>query len=76
MSITQIHNYIVRQMKQNRMSSHNVINTWADYLSMAKGLHMDTDWRTRLSCAGPQEAAQRIGPKLPEIWDEYDDSCG
>ena len=25
------------------MSSHNVINTWADYLSMAKGLHMNTD---------------------------------
>lgn len=42
MSIPQIHNYIVRQMKQNRMGSHDVINTWADYLSMAKGLHMDT----------------------------------
>lgn len=43
MSISQIHNYIVRQMKQSRMSSHDVITTWADYLSMAKRLHMDTD---------------------------------
>lgn len=43
MSISQIHNYIARQMSKEHMSSHNVINTWADYLSMAKGLHMNTD---------------------------------
>ena len=42
MSITQIHHYIVQQMKESQMSSHSVI-TWTDYLSMAKGLHMDTD---------------------------------
>ena len=43
MSVPQIHNYITRQMSKEHMSSHNVINTWADYLSMAKGLRMNTD---------------------------------
>ena len=43
MSVPQIHNYITRQMSKEHMSSHNVINTWADYLSMAKGLRMNTE---------------------------------
>ena len=43
MSIVQIHRYILRQMSENHMDSHDVINTWADYLSMARGMHMNTD---------------------------------
>ena len=43
MSISQIHNYLARQRSTEHMSGPNVINTWADYLSMAKGLHMNTD---------------------------------
>lgn len=43
MSMVQIYNYIRRQMPRFRKNSRTVLNTWADYLSMAKRLHMDTD---------------------------------
>ena len=36
MSITQIHHYIVRQMKESQMSSHSVI-TWTDSFPWQKG---------------------------------------
>lgn len=42
MSIVQIYNYIRRQMADWEMGSDEVLNTWADYLSMAKRLGMDT----------------------------------
>lgn len=43
MSLLQVCNYVRRQMDENRMTSRNVLNTWADYLSMAKRLGMDTN---------------------------------
>lgn len=43
MSIEQIYNYINRQMRDEGMSPHEVLNTWSDYLSMAKRLNLDTD---------------------------------
>ena len=43
MSLTQIRNYIRRQMSETGMTSGEVLNTWADYLSMAKRFGMDTD---------------------------------
>ena len=41
MSIVQIYNYVKRQMPHFRRNIRQVLNTWADYLSMAKRLHMD-----------------------------------
>ena len=43
MTVVQIHRYICRQMSENHMDSHDVINTWADYMSMAREMHMNTD---------------------------------
>ena len=43
MSIVQIENYIKRQMAANGMNAGTVVNTWADYLSMAERLGYDTD---------------------------------
>ena len=43
MSVLQIHNYIRRQMSVYKKKSRDVITTWADYLSMAKRLKLDTD---------------------------------
>lgn len=52
MSSCQIYHYICRQMKEEGMSSQEVINTWEDYLSMAKKLGKDTSdeiiYRVRL----------------------------
>ena len=41
MSIVQIHNYIRRQMKAMKATPSQVLNTWGDYLSMAKRLGWD-----------------------------------
>ena len=41
MSALQIRNYIERQMRELKATSSYVINTWADYLTMAKRLKMD-----------------------------------
>lgn len=43
MSVVQVCNYVRRQMAENHMDSNEVLNTWADYLSMAKRLGLDTD---------------------------------
>ena len=43
MSMIAICNYVRRQMSENRMKSKEVLNTWSDYLSMAKRLGIDTD---------------------------------
>lgn len=42
MSMLQIYNYIRRNMTACQMQSHEVINTWADYLSMAARFKYDT----------------------------------
>lgn len=42
MSAVQIYNYLRRQMSTYKEKSKNIINTWADYLSMANRLQMDT----------------------------------
>lgn len=43
MSPVQISNYLQRQMSAYKETSKVVLTTWADYLSMAKRLDMDTD---------------------------------
>ncbi len=43
MSLIQIRNYLRRQMAETNMTSREVLNTWADYLSMAKRFGLDTD---------------------------------
>lgn len=43
MSPVQIQNYIQRQMQELGESCDAIINTWSDYLSMAKSLKMDTN---------------------------------
>ena len=43
MNPVQIHNYVKRQMRQHRASSKTVLGKWADYLSMAKRLKLDTN---------------------------------
>lgn len=41
MSIVQIYNYMRRQMRESRMTSKEMLTTWADYLSMAQRFGMD-----------------------------------
>lgn len=43
MSIEQIYNYINRKMRDENMNLHEVLNTWSDYLAMARRLKLDTD---------------------------------
>lgn len=43
MSVVQIYNYVRTQMNISSMSSKEILRTWADYLSMARGLRMDTN---------------------------------
>lgn len=43
MSIVQIYNYVRRQMRENQMTSNDVLITWGDYLSMAESFQMDTN---------------------------------
>lgn len=87
MSIVQIYNYIRRQMCENRMKSDQVLTTWADYLSMACRLKMDTNdaiiYRVRrlrqrhdelVKLCGQKELAIRAGEileKYPHIEDIY-----
>lgn len=87
MSIVQIYNYIRRQMRENRMKSDQVLTTWADYLSMACRLKMDTNdaiiYRVRrlrqrhdelVKLCGQKELAIRAGEileKYPHIEDIY-----
>lgn len=42
MRMEQIYNYVRRQMQEGRMKSKEVLTTWADYLSMAVRLGIDT----------------------------------
>ncbi len=41
MSISQIHHYLQRHMREERMNLHETITTWKDYLSMAARLGYD-----------------------------------
>lgn len=43
MSMVQVHNYMVRQMAEGGMTSHEMLTTWADYLSMAARFHLDVN---------------------------------
>ena len=43
MSMEQIYNYVNRQMRETDMDLKEVLNTWSDYLSMARRLNLDTD---------------------------------
>lgn len=43
MSVIQIYNYVRKQMNLSSMNSREILRTWADYLSMARGLRMDTN---------------------------------
>ncbi len=43
MNLIQIYNYIHKQMPSFNNNVREVVNTWEDYLSMAKRLHMDID---------------------------------
>jgi len=43
MSPLQIRNYLTRQMRRMKWHCNAVINTWADYLAMAKRLKMNTN---------------------------------
>ena len=43
MNPLQVYNYVRRQMKINNADSATILGKWADYLSMAKRLKMDTN---------------------------------
>ena len=43
MNAVQVYNYMRRQMRETGMKSRELLATWADYLSMARRLKMDTD---------------------------------
>lgn len=43
MSVAQIVSYIKQQMEKCQMNYRDTLNTWTDYLAMAKGLGIDTD---------------------------------
>ncbi|MBD5133489.1 MAG: hypothetical protein HDT38_03300 [Clostridiales bacterium] len=43
MSMAQIHHYMKRQIAEGGMTSRETLTTWADYLSMAAGFHMDVN---------------------------------
>ena len=67
MTAVQIHNYIRRQMRENKMTSNGVLNTWADYLSMAEQLDIDTNdeiiYRVKLLCQRHDELVVRCKQK-------------
>lgn len=71
MSYPQIYNYIHRQMEENKECSRWVINTWADYLSMAKRLDLDTSdaifYRVRKLRQRHQELVDRCNEMKDEL---------
>lgn len=71
MSYPQIHNYICRQMQENKEGSKWVINTWADYLSMANKLGLDTSdaifYRVRKLRQRHQELVDRCNEMRDEL---------
>ena len=74
MSLLQIRNYLERQSKENRESIHWVLRTWADYLSMAKRLNLDTTdsiiYRVRKLKQRHQELVERCNELSDELFAE------
>ena len=80
MRIGQIQHYLNRQMKESRMSSKEVLNTWQDYLSMAARFGYDTKdsiiYRVRKLRQRHDELArrcdsQKLAPRVAEILQTY-----
>ena len=80
MHIGQIQHYLNRQMKESRMSSKEVLNTWQDYLSMAARFGYDTKdsiiYRVRKLRQRHDELArrcdsQKLAPRVAEILQTY-----
>lgn len=85
MGIVQVYHYMQRQMRETGMGSREVLTTWADYLSMARRLKMDTNdaiiYRVRklrqrhdelVELCGQKEKAIRAGGilgKYPHVED-------
>lgn len=88
MSVVQIYNYVCRQSAELNMKPKDVIGTWADYLSMAARLKMDTNdaiiYRVRMLKKRHDELVERcklqdmeirageVLLKYPHIEDIYD----
>ena len=74
MSLLQIRNYIERQSMENRESIQWVLRTWADYLSMAKRLNLDTTdsiiYRVRKLKQRHQELVDRCNELSDELFAE------
>ena len=74
MSPVQIRNYVLRQAKENRESIRWVLRTWADYLSMAERLKMDTSdsilYRVRKLKQRHQELVERCNELADELFVE------
>ena len=87
MNAVQVYNYMRRQMRETGMKSRELLATWADYLSMARRLKMDTYdaiiYRARklrqrhdelVELCGQKERAVRAGEvleKYPHIEDIF-----
>lgn len=71
MSPLQIRNYLQRQMKELNVSCQRVIGLWADYLSMAKRLKMNTNdeiiYRVRKLRQRHDELAELCRRKASEL---------
>lgn len=70
MSYQQIYNYIRRQMAENKEGSKWFINTWADYLSMANKLGMDTSDSIIYRVRKLRQRHQELVDRCNEIQDE------
>lgn len=71
MRYPQIYHYIRRQMEENNEGSRWVLNTWADYLSMANRLGLDTSdaifYRVRKLRQRHQELVDRCNEMKDEL---------
>ena len=71
MSPLQIRGYLIRQMHEMRASCRSVVNTWADYLSMAKRLKMDVNdaiiYRTRQLRKRHDKLVKICQERVPEL---------
>lgn len=67
MSEVQIHNYVIRQMRESGATSKEVLSTWEDYLAMAERLSIDTNdsivFKVRKLRQRHDELVKRIGDK-------------
>lgn len=67
MSEVQIHNYVIRQMRESNATSKEILSTWEDYLAMAERLGIDTNdsivFKARKLRQRHDELVKRIGDK-------------